>query len=95
MKKIFYQIFITVIILILKNDRKVISPQELDIVIPEKKIAFEFIFEGVYGTIIEWIKNDYAPKEEIALQLAHLLNNNWKLVFDDEHLINILRKSKK
>ena len=61
----------------------------------KQKIAFEFIFEGVYGTIIEWIKNDYAPKEEIALQLAHLLNNNWKLIFDDEHLINILRKSKK
>lgn len=61
----------------------------------KQKIAFEFIFEGVYGAIIEWIKNDYAPKEEIALQLAHLLNNNWKLVFDDEHLVTILRKSKK
>ena len=61
----------------------------------KQKIAFEFIFEGVYGTIIEWIKNDYAPKEEIALQLAHLLNNNWKLIFDDEHLITILRKRKK
>ena len=23
------------------------------------KIAFEFTFEGTYGTIIEWIKNDY------------------------------------
>lgn len=60
-----------------------------------QKIAFEFIFEGVFGAITEWIKNDYAPKEEMASQLAHLLNNNWKLVFDDELLISILRKNKK
>lgn len=60
-----------------------------------QKIAFEFIFEGVFGAITEWIKNDYASKEEMASQLAHLLNNNWKLVFDDELLISILRKNKK
>lgn len=61
----------------------------------KQRIAFEFIFEGAYGVILEWIKNDYASKEEMALQLANLLNNNWKLVFDDEHLINILRKNRK
>jgi len=61
----------------------------------KQKIAFEFIFEGTFGTIIEWIKNDYASKEEMATQLSHLLNNNWKLMFEDEHLINILRMKKK
>lgn len=60
-----------------------------------QKIAFEFIFEGVFGAITEWIQNDYASKEEMASQLAHLLNNNWKLVFDDELLISLLRKNKK
>lgn len=59
-----------------------------------QKIAFEFIFEGVFGAIVEWIKNDYASKEELALQLAHILNNNWKLIFDDEHLVNILKIAK-
>ena len=53
-------------------------------------VAYEFIFEGVFGAIIEWIKNDYVSKDVLASELAKLLNNNWKLMFEDEHLINLL-----
>ena len=44
----------------------------------------------MFGTIIEWIKNDYVSKDVLASELAKLLNNNWKLMFEDEHLINLL-----
>lgn len=60
----------------------------------KQEIAFEFVFEGTFGAIIEWIKNDFTSKEQLAVELANLLNNNWKLIFNDEHLLNLLKLNK-
>lgn len=59
-----------------------------------QKIAFEFCFEGTYGTIIEWIKNDYTNKETLALELSHLYNNIWTYVYDDLTLFTVLKNYK-
>ncbi len=58
------------------------------------KIAFEFTFEGTYGTIIEWIKNDYTNKETLALELSHIYNNIWLYVYNNEDLISVMKSFK-
>jgi AcrR family transcriptional regulator len=58
------------------------------------KIAFEFTFEGTYGTIIEWIKNDYTNKETLALELSHIYNNIWLYVYNNEDLITVMKSFK-
>lgn len=57
----------------------------------KQKIAFEFTFEGTYGSIIEWIKNDYTNKETLALELAHIYNRIWLYVYNDEDLITVIK----
>ena len=67
---------------IIENDRKLISPLELDAVIPEKKIAFEF--NGIYWHS-DKIKNNnkyyHLNKtlkcEEIGHKLIHIWEYDW------------------
>ena len=60
----------------------------------KQKIAFEFTFEGTYGSIMEWIKNDYTNKETLSLELAQLYNKIWSYVYDNESFINVLKSFK-
>ncbi len=73
----------------IKNQIKIKTVKSL-----HQQTTFEFIFEGAYGVIIEWIKNDYTTKDKLASELAHLLNSNWKLIFENENLINLLNQIK-
>ena len=72
---------------ILTNDRTLISPYELDIYLPEKKIAFEF--NGIF-----W-HSDFNPRidkyyhqkksllcQEKEVQLLHIWEDDWKLKAD-------------
>lgn len=71
------------------------SKMQSDLIKNDKqKIAFEFAFEGTYGCIIEWIKNDYAQKEIFASELSHLYNQIWSYVYNNESLYTILKSAK-
>lgn len=61
---------------------------------PKHLIAFEFIFEGTYGVITEWIKNGFTSKDNLTKELSLILNLNWQLIFDDNNIINILENMK-
>ena len=66
---------------IVLNDRKIIAPYELDIYIPELKIAFEF--NGLY-----WHSELYKDKkyhldktekcEKLGIQLIHIFQDDWE-----------------
>jgi len=68
---------------IINNDRQIISPKELDIYIPEKKLAIEF--NGLYwhgeSFIGKEAKNKHLNKtelcEEQGIQLIHIFENEW------------------
>ena len=66
---------------IIENDRSILSPLELDIVIPEKKIAIEF--NGIYWHS-EQMKNDQKYHlnktlkcEEVGYKLIHIWEYDW------------------
>jgi hypothetical protein len=61
------------------NDRKIIAPQELDIIIPEKKIAIEYC--GLYWHSVVYLPNNYHYKKYKATEAA-----DWRLItiFEDE-----------
>lgn len=69
---------------VLSNDRKIIYPKELDIVIPEKKLAIEY--NGLY-----W-HSDLSPgdfdKNSHLSKTKMMISNDWSLfhVFSDEWL---------
>lgn len=66
---------------ILENCRSLITPYELDIVIPEKKIAIEF--DGLYWHSDDQIDSEYHVRkttacEKIGFQLIHIFENEWQ-----------------
>ena len=66
---------------IIRNDRKLISPYELDIVIPEKKLAIEF--NGIYYHNEDILHNPqyHLMKtemcEKIGYRLIHIFEHEW------------------
>jgi len=83
---------------IILNDRKIIGPYELDIYIPELKIAFEF--NGLY-----WHSELYKDKkyhitktekcEKLSIQLIHIFEDDWNYKQDiiKSIILNKLNKS--
>lgn len=64
----------------IKNTYQVIKPKELDIYIPEKKIAIEF--NGLYWHTTEYInKNQHLEKTELCnkknIRLIHIFEDDW------------------
>jgi G:T-mismatch repair DNA endonuclease (very short patch repair protein) len=68
------------------NDRLIIKPYELDVVIPEKKIAIEF--DGIYWHSEKAARGEFDPKwhlkktqmcDKAGYQLIHIFENDWKL----------------
>ena len=65
---------------IIENSRKIISPYELDIFIPEKKLAIEF--NGIYWHSTEKLPSNYHLNktelcEKQGIQLIHIFENEW------------------
>ncbi len=65
---------------VIHNDRKLISPLELDVVVPEKKVAFEL--NGIYWHSDNWFNKNYHLNktekcEEKGYQLFHILDTEW------------------
>lgn len=61
--------------------RKIISPYELDIYIPEKKLAIEY--NGVYYHCDDVLDNDYHITktilcEKLGIRLIHIFENEWR-----------------
>ena len=63
----------------------------------KRNVAFEFIFEGTFGVLAEWVKNDFVSKEDLTREMAIILNSNWNLIFDESSVIDIINyiKNKK
>lgn len=61
----------------------------------EKKIAFEFVFEGVYGVISEWIKRDFTSKDELSKILSDILYHNWHFAYQDSSVLDLIREQNK
>ena len=59
-----------------KNNIKILMAPNFNTTV-ENKIIFDFIFDGVFGVLIEWIKKDYATKSEIVETLSNLLSSGW------------------
>ena len=64
----------------LHENRKIISPYELDIYIPEKKLAIEF--DGLYWHNADKVHKNYHLKktelcEKQGIQLIHIFENEW------------------
>ena len=66
--------------LIFRNDRTIINPLELDIVIPSRKLAIEF--DGIYWHNDQHIANNYHLQKTIlcnkaGYKLIHIFENEW------------------
>lgn len=68
------------------NDRTIIKPLELDIVVPDSKIAIEF--DGIYWHSEKAAKGAFDPKKHLkktqacsdaGYKLIHVFENEWKL----------------
>ena len=65
---------------IIFNDRKILSPYEVDIYLPELKIGFEF--NGVYWHNENYVESDYHLKktelsESKNIKLIHIYEDDW------------------
>lgn len=65
---------------LIENTRTVIPPQELDIYIPDHKLAIEF--DGIHWHSDKYIDNDYHLMKtqqcaEKGVQLIHIFSNEW------------------
>jgi len=65
---------------IIENDRKIINGKELDIYLPEKKIAFEF--NGIYWHSELYKDKNYHQQKSIeciknGIQLVHIWEDDW------------------
>ena len=83
---------------ILLNDRKIIYPNELDIYLPDLKLAFEF--NGIYWhSELKVLKNYHLNKTELAEQkgihLIHIYEDDWiyKQEIVKSHILNLLGKT--
>lgn len=75
---------------ILYNKRTIISPQELDIYIPEKKLAIEF--NGIYWHCSLYREKNYHQEksklcQEKGIRLIHIYEDEW----NDEHKREIIK----
>ncbi|MFW6281854.1 MAG: hypothetical protein ACOC1O_03555 [bacterium] len=82
------------------NDKSIIHPYELDIYIPELKLAFEF--NGLYWHNENFVeKNYHLNKTELCeskgIHLIHIYEDDWKFKKDivKSRILNLLGKSKK
>ena len=76
------------------HDRNVISPQELDIYIPEKHIAIEF--NGTYWHSTEKVEPKYHQNKTIAcakkgIQLIHIFEYEWNDADKQTKLLELLK----
>lgn len=68
---------------VVRNTRKVIAPLELDIVIPEMRIAFEF--NGIFwhseqaGKAVEYHQNKTLKTGQAGYRLFHVYESDWDL----------------
>ncbi len=84
---------------IIENDRKILSPKELDIYLPKKKIAIEF--DGFYYHSGKVKPNNYHYQKTIAcenkgIQLIHIFESEWENSKEivKSRISNILGKTK-
>lgn len=73
----------------LKNSVKAKLKKPINYKNSDQLVNFEFIFEGTYGVLMEWIKSDFISKDVLADKLSQLLNNNWNVIFNDNLTSNI------
>jgi hypothetical protein len=76
---------------IILTNRDIIKPYELDIYIPELKLAFEF--NGLYWHSEQYRKNDYHFKktefcEKLGIQLIHVYEDDW--IFKNDIIKSII-----
>lgn len=79
---------------IIQSDRKIIAPKELDIYIPEKRVAIEF--DGLYWhSELSKDKNYHLNKtlecEKQGIRLLHVFEDEWK--FEKEKVKSIIKSS--
>lgn len=73
----------------LKNSVKAKLKKPINYKNSDQLVNFEFIFEGTYGVLMEWIKSDFISKDVLADKLSQLLNNNWNIIFNNNLTSNI------
>ena len=79
---------------IITHDRKVLSPQELDIYIPEKHLAIEF--NGDYWHSIYRVSKTYHQEKTITcarkgIQLIHIFEHEWNNEVKQEKLKSLIK----
>jgi len=77
--------------IILKNDRKIINPYELDIYLPELKLAFEF--NGVYWHNELYKSKNYHYNKTLKcrnknIQLIHIWEDDW--IYNKDIIISMI-----
>ena len=85
---------------IILNNREIIKPNELDIYLPELKLAFEF--NGVYWHSENFVENNYHLNktekcEKPGIKLIHIYEDDWiyKQYIVKSRILNLLGKSNK
>lgn len=66
---------------VLKNDRNIISPYELDIVLPEQKIAIEYNGDIIHSNAMSFLKRGKSAFDYHSIKERMALNNGYKLLF--------------
>lgn len=78
---------------IVRNTSKVIRPKEIDLYLPERKMAIEF--NGVYWHSVYHNKGSHATKTEmctaLGIQLIHIWEDDWRL---KQEIVKRLLKNK-
>lgn len=85
---------------IILNDRQLLDHNELDIVLPNKKLAIEY--DGLYWHNENVVENDYHLKkteacESLGYQLIHIFEDEWKYKKEivQSRLRGLLRKNER
>jgi very-short-patch-repair endonuclease len=82
---------------IIENSRKIIEPYELDIYLPELKLAFEY--DGLYWHNENFVNNSYHLNktelcEKLGIQLIHIYEDDW--IYNNSivksRILNLLNK---
>lgn len=59
----------------------------------DQSFIFDFIFEGLFGVVVEWIKTEYATKEQISKELTNLFSNYLSSVIDEQSFMKLILKN--